>query len=130
MATTYTEVRAKGRAEAILESLRQHSPALWKRLGPRDVLRLSVEGESLLAERLEAAEQRAGDLERRLVALERRLESEKRGFPYEGIWTEGESYAKGCFVTHQGGLWHAWEDTAERPGTSDVWQLCVKAGRR
>jgi len=46
---------------------------------------------------------------------------------YRGVWGEG-SYAKGDMVTWAGSLWHANEDTSDKPG-SGVWQLAAKKGR-
>lgn len=75
------------------------------------------------------ADRRADDLERRLAALERRLESERKGFYYRGTYAEGESYEEGDFVTDHGSMWACLTATKARPGTSDDWQLAVKAGR-
>jgi HK97 family phage prohead protease len=47
---------------------------------------------------------------------------------YHGIWGEGP-YRKHNMVSHQGSLWVALKDTADKPGTTEVWQLCVKRGR-
>jgi len=77
----------------------------------------------------EKAQTQIAHLERRLIALERRLESERKGFFYRGTWQEGEKYDEGDFVTDHGGLWHCNAPTQDRPGTSDAFQLAVKAGR-
>jgi hypothetical protein len=50
-------------------------------------------------------------------------------FMYCGVWTEGTDYRRGDFVTHDGSMWHAWQATRDRPGTSQAWQLAVKRGR-
>ncbi len=69
---------------------------------------------------------RADDLEARLKKLEVSL-AEKSAFPYEGVWREG-THSKGCFVTHNGGMWHCNQDTQTKPGTGPHWTLAVKAG--
>ena len=90
-----------------------------------------VEGvKDFVGRRLAPVEDRVADAERRLRALELRFESEQRGLGYKGIYREGETYPKGAFCTHQGGLWFAWADTDARPGTDDSWQLAVKSPRR
>ena len=63
-------------------------------------------------------------LERRVADLETRPT-----MSYCGVWKEGAAYQRGDFVTHDGSVWHAWQQTAERPGTSEAWQLAVKRGR-
>lgn len=76
------------------------------------------------------AERAIDDLGRRMIALERRIESERKGFHYAGVWQEGETYSEHDFTTHKGGLWCCLHDgTTDRPGTSDRWQLAVKSGR-
>ena len=130
MTTTYTEVRAKARADRIMQGLRERRADLLDRITPRQALRLSVDASSLLAERLAAAEERAGDLERRLRALELRFETERKGFHYAGAWHDGDTYNEHDFATHQGSLWCCLEDgTTDRPGTSNRWQLAVKSGK-
>lgn len=121
--------RAEARSEKILREFREHDPAVFAKLGPRDVLRVAIHGSAFLAERLALAEQRTDDLERRLLAFERRLESERKGFYYRGTWGEGESYDEGDFVTDHGSMWACLAPTTTRPGTSDAWQLAVKSGR-
>jgi hypothetical protein len=65
-----------------------------------------------------------GDMEARIKALEARPQ-----LSYRGIWREGEHEA-GDLVTDKGALWHCWQATSTRPGTSsDCWQLCAKNGR-
>lgn len=78
---------------------------------------------------LRPVERRQEDFERRLRALELRFESERKGFFYRGTFAAGETYEEGDFVTDHGGLWHCNSPTTARPGTSDAWQLAVKAGR-
>jgi hypothetical protein len=48
---------------------------------------------------------------------------------YAGTWSGSSvTYAKGDLVTHKGQLWHATRETANKPGTSDSWQLMTRAG--
>jgi hypothetical protein len=67
-----------------------------------------------------------------LKALEARLRVvEKRpvGLSYEGVWTSGTEYTKGCFVTDKGSLWACVEDTSKRPGGGErAWRLAAKRG--
>lgn len=48
---------------------------------------------------------------------------------YRGVFSEGETYERGNFATFGGSLWHANQNTKDRPGTSDAWTLAVKKGR-
>jgi hypothetical protein len=49
---------------------------------------------------------------------------------YKGVWRESEGeYRKGHTVTQSGSLWHCNRPTTDKPGTSDAWTLCAKAGR-
>lgn len=83
-----------------------------------------------VADALRPVEERQADLERRLRALELRFENERKGFHYAGVWKEGEVYNEHDFATDHGSLWCCLVDgTTDRPGTSDRWQLSVKAGR-
>lgn len=66
----------------------------------------------------------------RITALEAQLAAvQARTFGYRGVFTAGETYEAGCFVTDHGGIWHCRRTTAERPGASNDWTLAVKAGR-
>lgn len=47
---------------------------------------------------------------------------------YRGIWKAGQ-YATGDTVTWSGSLWHANQDTDEKPGQSAHWTLSAKKGR-
>ena len=66
-----------------------------------------------------------------LAARIAELEARPPSLPYEGTWAEQRSFQRGCFVTHQGSLWHC-EDTnlGVRPGAgSSSWKLAVKRGQ-
>ena len=63
-------------------------------------------------------------LHKRIAELENKPE-----LHYAGTWSDGKSYPVGSVVTDGGSMWHANTRTAERPGTSDAWTLCVKRGR-
>ncbi|MEP9347873.1 hypothetical protein [Xanthobacter sp. KR7-225] len=64
----------------------------------------------------------------RIAALERAGNSES--VKYSGVWQRKDAYARGAFVTHRGGLWHANTDTAGvEPGKTRDWTLAVKAGK-
>jgi hypothetical protein len=67
----------------------------------------------------------------RIVVLEVQLAAvQLRGFNYAGVWKVGEGYVAGCFVTHDGSLWHCNAETHDRPGTgSTAWVLAVKRGK-
>lgn len=78
-----------------------------------------------VARKLAPTDERVAALEARVQALEARPE-----LKYLGIWTEGESYGEGDFVTDHGSMWHCNAAmTRERPGTSEAWQLAVKRGK-
>lgn len=47
---------------------------------------------------------------------------------YQGVFKEGTAYRRGDVVTWAGSLWHADNDTTEKPGVKD-WTLAVKKGR-
>lgn len=79
-----------------------------------------------------AADHGAGPLDalqRRMAALERRLESDRRGLSYRGTWNADEAYREGDFVTDKGSMWYCKRPSTTRPGTSDAWQLAVKSGK-
>jgi hypothetical protein len=48
---------------------------------------------------------------------------------YRGIWEPNVTYPKATTVTYNGAMWFARQETTDKPGTGDHWQLCVKAGR-
>ena len=77
-----------------------------------------------VARALAPTDSRVAALEARVQALEARPE-----LKYCGVWTEGEAYGEGDFVTHGGSMWHCYTPTKERPGTTDAWQLAVKRGK-
>lgn len=135
---------AYARSDAILDRLgdaptHDEKAAYWHALGRDTVASVkSTTAQMVIAiargawawSKADRADSKIADLERRLVALERRLESEKRGFHYRGIYTEGELYDENDFATHAGSLWACLADgTTTRPGESDAWQLCCKRGR-
>lgn len=74
-------------------------------------------------------------LSARIKALEARLEAAESAlregpFKYMGSYATGTDYAKGSFVTHDGSLWHANENTRAKPGGGGYeWTLCVKRGK-
>ena len=68
---------------------------------------------------------RIGPLQKRVAELEARIAN----FTYRGVWTEGEQYRLGNFVTHDGSLWHANANTEAKPGGGKDWQLAVKRGK-
>jgi len=48
---------------------------------------------------------------------------------YKGVWKESNGeYKKGHTVTQSGSLWVCLADTADKPGSSDSWQLAAKRG--
>jgi hypothetical protein len=50
---------------------------------------------------------------------------------YRGVWQRSDEYRRGHVVTDSGSAWHAVRDVpaGEKPGSSDFWQLMVKAGK-
>ena len=56
---------------------------------------------------------------------------EEGGLRYRGVWQKANAYRRGDVVTFDGSMHVAVKDTqpAQQPLGSDVWQLCVKAGR-
>lgn len=53
-----------------------------------------------------------------------------RSMTYVGTWQKAGMYRRNNAVTHDGSLWIAVKDAPEsKPGSSDEWQLAVKAGR-
>lgn len=64
-------------------------------------------------------------------ALKPVIENSARSMRYRGVWKEtDEGFERGDVVTHSSGLWFCHKATAERPGISNSWQLCMKAERR
>ena len=68
------------------------------------------------------------DLQKQVADLTRQLQ-EMPSLAYRGVWSEGEQYQPGNFVTHSGSIWHANEPTTTRPGSGPAWQLAVKKGK-
>lgn len=64
--------------------------------------------------------------------LKKRIDAlEAGGVKYCGTYQRALAYTKGSMVTEAGSAWVAIRGAAEgeKPGTSDAWQLAVKAGR-
>ncbi|MGO1075924.1 hypothetical protein [Inquilinus sp. CA228] len=71
-------------------------------------------------------------LRRELVELKVRVDdlAEAKAIPYAGTWKSGQSYAAGTWITHDGSVWIAAENTAARPGDGPTpWRLAVKRGK-
>jgi hypothetical protein len=71
------------------------------------------------------------EAEARCAALEaqiNRLQSAVEQFRYVGQW-EQKPYRAGNFVTFASGIWHANNDTRERPGVNGDWSVAVPKGR-
>ena len=74
-----------------------------------------------LVKRLQAAEARSIELERRIAGCERR--------EYQGVWSADRSYAKGAMATRDGSIWHSnIDENRSTPGQSPNWVLAVKRG--
>jgi hypothetical protein len=74
-----------------------------------------------MAARLKAVEARIAELE----------QQQRKGMCYRGVWRAEAVYRKGEWVTRDGSMWHAQQDTTpgDRPGDTPSWQLVVKRGR-
>ena len=48
---------------------------------------------------------------------------------YRGVYRDGHEYLRGDQVSFGGSIWHANEDTTEKPEASKSWQLASKRGR-
>jgi chitodextrinase len=70
-------------------------------------------------------------LQKQIAALSARIaELESGAMKYCGVHQASMVYCKGNVVTHDGSAWCATRSVnAERPGTSDAWQLMVKHGK-
>lgn len=88
-------------------------------------------GEEVVAAVRDYVSRATEPLKQQIAELERRVaEADQRGLRYRGVHQKAESYKRGDAVTHDGSLWICLRAEAEgRPGTSDDWQLAVKAGR-
>lgn len=66
-----------------------------------------------------------------LDVLRARIEAaEQKGFPYAGVWRQGQVYAEGTLVTYDGSIWYARSETTDRPGDGrTAWVLAVKRGK-
>jgi hypothetical protein len=62
------------------------------------------------------------DFEQRIAAIE------SFGVKYLGVWQSAADYVRGNMVTLDGSMWHANENTRDKPGTSKAWTLAVKSG--
>jgi hypothetical protein len=63
-----------------------------------------------------------------LIARIEALEKQAMEFRYRGVWSSGDTYQKGNFVSDHGSLWHANTQTTRRPGDSSDWTLVAKKG--
>jgi hypothetical protein len=71
-----------------------------------------------LAQRLEVVDARVDALEAR------------PSMQYRGVWSAATLYVPGTVVTDHGCMWHAnAPNRNHRPGQSETWTLCCKAGR-
>jgi hypothetical protein len=68
---------------------------------------------------------------KKIEALEQRVaELESGAMKYCGVHQPSLAYRKGNVVTYDGSAWCATRSvSAERPGSSDAWQLMVKHGK-
>jgi hypothetical protein len=60
-------------------------------------------------------------------------EIEQRGIEYKGVWQKSNDYRRGSVVTWDGSMFCAIKDVTPGyvPGSAgDMWQLCVKRGRK
>lgn len=48
---------------------------------------------------------------------------------YRDVWREGEVYQRGDMVSFGGSLWHAQQETKDRPASGETWRLAVRRGR-
>ena len=83
-------------------------------------------------DRISALEQRCAELESTVALAVERVKSfeDRPGVPYDGVWSEAKTYARGVFVTFAGSLWHSESaSVSSRPGTDPTtWKLAVKRG--
>jgi len=102
--------------------------AILGAIPPTAPVPMSVFG-PLMIEVLHAVERQTATIARlqaRLAALEARPPS----MVYRGVWRTGADGLPGDVCTHQGGLWHCAEATADRPGSpGSGWTLCAKSSR-
>jgi hypothetical protein len=69
---------------------------------------------------------------KKLEQLEQRVaELEAGAMKYCGVYQPSASYQRGNVVTCDGSAFHATRNvSAERPGTTDAWQLMIKTRQR
>jgi hypothetical protein len=68
----------------------------------------------------------------RIEELERKIvELQTKGVEYKGVWQRACSYERGAIVTSDGSMWACVQNVGPntRPGQSQNWQLCCRAGR-
>ena len=68
----------------------------------------------------------------KIAALERKVvELQAKGVEYKGAWQRACSYERGAIVTLEGSMWVCIQNVGPntRPGQSQGWQLCCRAGR-
>ena len=68
----------------------------------------------------------------KIAVLERKVvELQAKGIEYKGAWQRACSYERGAIVTSEGSMWVCIQDVGPntRPGQSQGWQLCCRAGR-
>ena len=71
-------------------------------------------------------------LREKIEALERKVvELQAKGVEYRGVWQRACSYERGAIVTFEGSMWVCIQNVEPntRPGQSQGWQLCCRAGR-
>jgi hypothetical protein len=89
-------------------------------------------GEEIAAAMRDLVSRSLAKRDERLTALEKRvadIELQTKNFRYTGVWERDRTYQEGNFATFAGSLWSCKRVTTGRPGDSDAWQLCAKAGR-
>ena len=69
-----------------------------------------------------------GDAIKALTA--RVVEIESKGIEYKGVWQAPQTYQRGNLATYGGGIWHANQETRDKPGDGKAWTLAVKGGDR
>ena len=69
-----------------------------------------------------------GDAIKALTA--RVAEVEAKGVVYMGVWQAAQTYQRGNLATYAGGIWHANQETRDKPGDGKAWTLAVKGGDR
>ena len=93
-------------------------PPRSKFVTQREIGRLMERAGHAVREALEPLQKKIGELEQRIGQMK-----------YHGPWQAKRTYVTGSFVTSDGSVWHANEDTFSRPGTDATWTLACKRGR-